>query len=120
MLNPDIYIKTAGNSSSFIEVAVAPESYGDLEGKTLRFVAGESLSREWGIAIRSGLTIPGGLREYGRLVRRQAVTRAVAEATGERFGVTLHGGNGVIGALGAVALAGLPHEVLLDPARDIP
>jgi len=120
MLNPDVYIKTAGNSSSFIEVAVAPESYADLEEKTLRFVAGESLSREWGIAIRSGLTIPEGLREYGRLVRKQVVTRAVAEATGERFGVTLHGGSGVIGALGAVSLAGLPHDVLLDPARDIP
>jgi len=38
----------------------------------------------------------------------------------ERFGITLHGGNGVIGALGAVALAGLPHEILLDPTREIP
>jgi hypothetical protein len=120
MLNPDVYAKTAGNSSRFIEVAVSPESYADLEEKTLRFVAGESLSREWGIAIYTGLTIPAGLREYGRLVRKQIVTRAVAEATGERFGVTLHGGNGVIGALGAVALAGLSHEVLLDPVRDIP
>jgi TiaS FLD domain len=120
MLYPDVFLKTAGNSSSFIEVAVAPESCADLETKTLRFVAGESLSREWGVAIRSGLTIPEGLREYGRQVRNQVITRAVAEATAERFGITLYGGNGVIGALGAVALAGLPHEVLLDPARDIP
>jgi tRNA(Ile2) C34 agmatinyltransferase TiaS len=47
------------------------------------------------------------------------ITRAVAEATAERFGITLHGGNGIIGALGAVALAGLPHEILLDPTREI-
>jgi hypothetical protein len=120
MLNQDVFIKTAGNSSSFIEVAVAPESYADLEEKTLRFVADESFSREWGIAIRSGLEIPEGLREYGRLVRERVITRAVAEATAERFGITLHGGNGVIGALGAVALEGLPHEVLLDPGREIP
>jgi len=120
MLNQDVFAKTAGNSSSFIEVAVAPESYADLEEKTLRFVADESFSREWGIAIRSGLQIPDRLREYGRLVRERVITRAVAEATAERFGITLHGGNGVIGALGAVALAGLPHEVLLDPACEIP
>ena len=119
MLNQDVYAKTAGNSASFIEVAVPPNSFADLEEKTLRFVADESLSREWGIAIRSGLGIPEGLREYGRLVRKTVISRAVAEATAERFGITLHGGNGVIGALGAVALAGLPHEVLLDPARTI-
>ena len=92
----------------------------DLEEKTLRFVAGESLSHEWGIAIRTGLEIPEGLREYGRRVRTQLITRAVADATAERFGITLHGGNGVIGALGAVALTGLPHDVLLDPVREIP
>ena len=120
MLNQDVLVKTAGNSSSFIEVAVAPESYADLEEKTLRFVADESFSREWGVAIRSGLQIPDSLREYGRLVRERVITRAVAEATAERFGITLHGGNGVIGALGAVALAGLPHEILLDPGRKIP
>jgi hypothetical protein len=119
MLNQNVFGKTAGNSSSFIEVAVAPDSYTDLEEKTLRFVADESFSTEWGIAIRSGLKIPDGLRVYGRLVREQVVSRAVAEATAERFDITLHGGNGVIGALGAVALAGLPHEILLDPGREI-
>ena len=47
------------------------------------------------------------------------ISSLLAEATAERFGVTLAGGNGVISALAAVALAGLPHEVLLDPARSI-
>jgi hypothetical protein len=118
MLNPDVFNKTAGNSASFIEVAVVPELYADLLEKTHRFVADEALSREWGIAIRTGLAIPDELREYGRMAREQVITRTVAEATAERFGISLFGGNGVIGALGAVALAGLPHEVLLDPTKN--
>jgi tRNA(Ile2) C34 agmatinyltransferase TiaS len=119
MLNQDVYAKTAGNSASFIEVAVVPDRFDELTEKVLRFVADESLSREWGVAIRNGLGVPDGLREYGRLVREQVITRTVAEATAERFGISLIGGTGVIGALGAVALAGLPHEVLLDPDRAI-
>jgi hypothetical protein len=119
MLNPSVYPKTAGNSASFIEVAVEPSAYPGLRDKVSRFVADESLSREWGIAIRSGLDIPEGLREYGGTARYQVISRPVAEATAERFGVEVAGGNGIIGALAAVALAGLPHEVLLDPAREI-
>jgi uncharacterized 2Fe-2S/4Fe-4S cluster protein (DUF4445 family) len=41
--------------------------------------------------------MPRGLREYGKLVREEIVTRAVAEATAERFGIKLCGGNGVCG-----------------------
>ncbi len=96
-----------------------PASFEALLEKTTRFVADESLSHEWGVALRSGLGLPDGLREYGRMARSQVISRTVAEATAERFGVSLAGGNGVIGALAAVALAGLPHEVLLDPAREI-
>jgi hypothetical protein len=118
MLNPDVFSKTAGNSASYIEVAVLPERYPVLVEKTKRFIADESLSGEWGIAFRQGLCMPEGLRDYGRMVRTRLITRTVAEATAERFGIALYGGNGVIGALGAVALTNLPHEVLLDPARN--
>jgi hypothetical protein len=118
MLNPGVFQKTAGNSASFIEIAVPEDRYPVLMEKARRFVADESLSGEWGIAIRKGLVIPEGLREYGRMARTQVISRTVAEATAERFGITLSGGNGVIGALGAVALSGLPHEVLLDPLRN--
>ena len=118
MLNPDVFAKTAGNSSSYIEVAVLPDRFAALVERTRRFVADESLSAEWGIAIRKGLDTPEGLREYGKMVREQVISRPVAEATAERFGITLYGGNGVIGALGAVALTNLPHEVLLDPGRN--
>ena len=119
MLYPAVFNKTAGNSASFIELAVSPDAYDHLVEQVSRFVADESLSREWGIAIRMGLGVPAGLREYGRQVRGYVVSRAIAEATAERFGVLLIGGNGIIGALGAVALEGLSHELLLDPTRII-
>jgi hypothetical protein len=118
MLNPAVFAKTAGNSASFIEVAVAPERYAVLIDKVRKFIADESLSAEWGIAVRRGLITPNGLREFGKLVREQIVTRPVAEAAAERSGIELYGGNGVIGALAAVALTGLPHEILLDPAKN--
>ncbi len=119
MLNQNVFTKTAGNSASFIEVAVEPEKVSELVEKTKKFVAGEALSPEWGIAMKQGFIVPSGLREYGRLVRERVITRPVAEATAEQYGIMLHGGNGVIGALGAVALSRLPHEILLDIRKDV-
>jgi len=118
MLNPAVFGKTAGNSASYIEIAVPPNLYESVITKSRRFLADEADSKEWGIAVRSGFIMPPDLREYGRMVRQQIISRPVAEATAERFGITLAGGNGVIGALGAVALAGLPHEILLDPVKN--
>ncbi|MDD3857937.1 MAG: sugar-specific transcriptional regulator TrmB, partial [Methanoculleus sp.] len=90
-----------------------------IEEAAVRFVAGEAVSVEWGIAVRQGFRTPGALRAYGRSVREAVLTREAAEATAERFGIRLHGGRGVIGALAAVALIGLPHDVLLDPRQDV-
>jgi hypothetical protein len=119
MLYPDVPEKTAGNSASFIEVAAAPDVFDNLIKKTLRFISDEALSREWGIAVRTGLSRDKELLKYGDLVRKKIITRNSADATAERFGIAVYGGNGVIGALGAVALAGLPHEILLDPRTRI-
>jgi hypothetical protein len=119
MLNQNVFNKTAGNSASFIEVAVEPKKFSDLVERSKKFVAGESLSPEWGIAVKQGFIVPAGLRGYGKLVREQVISRPVAEATAERYGVILHGGNGVIGALGAIALSRLPYGVLLDPRKDV-
>ena len=119
MLNPDVFIKTGGNSASFIEVAVMPDHLENLSDKVRRFVADESLSHEWGVAIRTGLGVPRPLREYGKLVREQVISRTIAEATAENYDIFLTGGNGVIGALAAIALAGLPNEILLDPKQNI-
>ncbi len=119
MLNPDVARKTAGNSASFIEVAIDPEILEIFIERASRFVGDESLSPEWGIAIRTGLGIPENLRKYGRLVRTGVTTRDVAEAIAQEARVSLVGGDGVIGALGAVALADLPDDVLLDPSCTI-
>jgi hypothetical protein len=114
MLNPEVREKTAGNSCSFIEIAVEPKVLTDLPEKIYKFVVDEAHSPEWGVAVKRGFTIPEGLRVYGNRVRTGIVTRQDAVETGARFGIALHGGRGVIGALAAVALAGLPTEVLLD------
>ena len=119
MLNQNVFTKTAGNSASFIEVAVEPGKFFELIEKVKKFVAGEALSPEWGIAVKQGFIVPFGLREYGKLVRERVITRPVAEATAEQYGVVLHGGNGVIGALGAIALSRLPHDILLDIRKDV-
>ena len=119
MLNQQVVEKTAGNSASYIEVAAMQSQVENLIEKTRRFVADESLSPHWGVAISTGLTISPELRKYGKLVREQIVNRSVAEKTAEQAGIVLYGGKGVIGALGAVALARLPDEVLLDPAQKI-
>jgi len=120
MLHEHVEQKTAGNSASYIEVAVHPSRVERVMAKCREFVENESLSPEWGLAFLSGMTISLALREYGKRVREGVVTRAEAEKVAENAGVVLAGGNGVIGALGAVALARLPHEIQLDPDRKIP
>ncbi len=118
MLNEKIENKTAGNSASYIEVAVHPSRIDRVMAKSREFVENETLSPEWGLAFLGGMTVPAGLREYGRRVREEEVSRAEADEAARQSGAVLFGGNGVIGALGAVALARLPHEIQLDPARE--
>lgn len=119
MLYESLAGKTAGNSASYIELAVPRARIERVIVKAREFVENESLSPYWGLAVYRGLMIPENLREYGRRVRKKTVGREDAEKTAEKTGALLYGGNGVIGALGAVALARLPHEVQMDPARKI-
>ncbi|MCK9298702.1 sugar-specific transcriptional regulator TrmB [Methanoculleus sp. YWC-01] len=119
MLNPRLEARTAGNSCSCIELAVEPNLVARIEESAVRFVAGEAASPEWGIAVRQGFRVPGALRAYGRSARESVIDREAAEKTAGLFGAHLYGGRGVIGALAAVSLIGLPHDVLLDPGRDV-
>ncbi|NLZ30836.1 MAG: sugar-specific transcriptional regulator TrmB [Methanomicrobiales archaeon] len=119
MLNPGLEERTAGNSCSYIELAVEPEQVPRVEEAAVRFVADEAASPEWGLAVREGFRVPRDLRAYGRSARDSVVTREMAGAIAGRFGVRLYGERGTIGALAAVALVGLPHDVLLDPKRDV-
>jgi hypothetical protein len=120
MLNPTIPEKTAGNSCSYIELAIKPGITGRLRDRALLFMEDESFSPNWGIAIKEGFRIPGTLRRFGMMAREKRVTMSQARATAEESGVLLHGGRGIIGALAAVALTGLPNEILLNPKAEPP
>jgi len=120
MLNPDIPWRTAGNSCSYIELATTHENIGKVVERAILFVEDEAFSAEWGIAVKQGFCIDPQLRLYGKKAREEIVGREFAEEMAGRQGITLYGGRGVIGALAAVALSGLPNETLLSPEQNIP
>jgi len=120
MLNPSIPKKTAGNSCSYIEVAIPSERYEGVRDRALLFIQDESLSPDWGIAFRRGFSLPKDLRAFGERARNEVIEPAEADRAAAENGVDLFGGQGRIGALAAVALSGLPHEVLLRPFADMP
>lgn len=120
MLNPDIAEKTAGNSCSYIELAHPPEIYERIRERAVLFVEDESVSAEWGLAVKQGFRIGTSLRKYGASTRSVRVTRDTAVETACNEDVELFGGRGIIGALAAVALSGMPDEFLLDPRQSLP
>jgi len=120
MLNPKLRGKTAGNSCSFIDLAADPSIVAGIKERALRFVNDEALSPEWGVAIRSGFRVPEELRNYGRLVREEVVTREFAGYIAGLHGIALFGGMGVIGALGGISLWGLDNAVLLNVKAGVP
>jgi len=115
MLYPGISEKTAGNSCSLIELAAGEDAIPGIIKQAVAFVAGESASAEWGIAIRTGLAEQEGLRAFGERARQERVTIGDAEALAGETGIHLIGGRGVIGALAAVSLQGCDDEILLNP-----
>jgi hypothetical protein len=120
MLNPEIPEKTAGNSCSSIELAAPPHRVEKVSERAILFVEDEALSPEWGIAVKRGFRIDPELRAFGQKAREGRIGLGEAESVAERCGIRLSGGRGVTGALAAVALAGLPHQILLDPGQAIP
>jgi hypothetical protein len=120
MLNPVIPEKTAGNSCSSLELAIIPELLGKVVQRTTSFVEDESISGEWGIAVKQGFQISSALRRYGRRARIRRVTLEDAHQTACREKITFAGNRGVIGALAAIALSGLGNEILLDPRAEVP
>ncbi len=115
MLNPSIPEKTAGNSCSYINMAIEPGLFEKVRDRALLFISDESLSPDWGMAVRKGFRIPAGLRRYGILSRTTHLDEDCARSVAADHEVALFGRRGVIGALAAVALSGLPNEVLLNP-----
>lgn len=119
VLSQDIAERTAGNSCSFLEMAVFPEAVAGLAAKIGRFVEEESVSENWGVAIAQGLQVPKELLMLAARIRRERVGLAEVLAAAERCGVATFGGRGVIGAVAAVALRTQSQEVLLDLANPV-
>ncbi|MCK9314101.1 MAG: sugar-specific transcriptional regulator TrmB [Methanocorpusculum sp.] len=119
VLCQDIPEKTAGNSCSFIELAVEPGAVPMLSAKVCRFLEEESVSEEWGIAIFTGINVPSGLLMLGKKIREERVSLNEVLQTAKHFGVQVYGHNGIIGAVGAVSLKNQPQEVLLDLTNQV-
>jgi DNA-binding IscR family transcriptional regulator len=119
MLDPTVETRTAGNSCSYLELAVDPDMIPQVEEHVVRFIGDEAFSPEWGVAIRSGFRIPPPLRRFSERARAGTVTREMAVAVAAETGTVLKGGRGVIGALAAIGTAGSPIDVQLDPAAPL-
>ncbi|ADN36001.1 conserved hypothetical protein [Methanolacinia petrolearia DSM 11571] len=119
MLNPKIKYCTAGNSASYIEIAVEPEELEHIKEIASRFVEDESNSAEYGFALKTGFMIPDSLRRYGNTVRFKEIDMELAERTAKENGIFMTGRRGKIGALAAIAFRDLDNDILINPSAEI-
>ena len=115
MLYPYLHECTAGNSCSFIEIAVRPEAVDHVIERAVRFIEAESLSREWGLAVKRGFIISEPLRRFGLAARKQVVTAEMASAAANSENIRVFGGKGKIGAIAAIGLSREDNAILLNP-----
>lgn len=119
MLNPALEC-TAGNSCSFIELAVLPEVADEVKELAARFVEDESLSDNWGIAVKEGFVISEPLRGFGFSVRERVIAESEIPDIAAKEDLFIRGGKGVVGAVAAVSFCGLATRILLCPAATSP
>lgn len=119
MLNPALEC-TAGNSCSFIELAVQPEVADEVKELAARFVEDESLSDNWGIAVKEGFVISEPLRGFGFSVRERVIAESEIPDIAAKENLFIRGGKGVVGAVAAVSFCGLATRILLCPAATSP
>lgn len=119
MLNPALEC-TAGNSCSFIELAVLPEVADEVKELAARFVEDESLSDNWGIAVKEGFVISEPLRGFGFSVRERVIAESELSDIAAKEDLFIRGGKGVVGAVAAVSFCGLVTRILLCPAATSP
>lgn len=115
MLYPRLTGCTAGNSCSFIEIAVTPGAVDHVIERAVRFIESESLSKKWGMAVKKGFLISEPLHHFGLATRDHEVTAEEAEAVADSEDILTYGGNGRIGAVAAIGLSRDPNTVLLNP-----
>ena len=115
MLNPALEC-TAGNSCSFIELAVLPEVADEVKELAARFVEDESLSDNWGIAVKEGFVISETLRGFGFSARERVIADGELSDIAARENLFVRGGKGTTGAVAAISFCGLSTRILLCPA----
>jgi len=120
MLNPAHEGRTAGNAASFIELALEPSLFDTIIARSHAFVADESYSGQWGIAVKKGFMVSQNLRHFGERVRTTLVTNDEAWVLAEEEAIYLAGGRGTIGALASLGFIGLETSVLLNPEGPVP
>ncbi|MDO5846791.1 MAG: sugar-specific transcriptional regulator TrmB [Methanocorpusculum sp.] len=118
-LCPDIPEMTAGNSCSFLELAVPRENMPALSRKICRFVDDESVSENWGVAVMTGIFVPERMEALAAKIRRERVSCEEVQETARASGIEVFGKRGIIGAAAAVALKNQPQEVLLDAGAEM-
>lgn len=121
VLNPDVRFKTAGNSASFIEVAVPPDRVGALVNRIVSVVEKETYSDNTAIAVLRGLTVPDELKHFARRVRQKEVTVKEAEDVARKVGASVYevtGRRGIVGAVASLAFFRSPPEVLMNPSAN--
>ncbi len=114
VLSQDIEEMTAGNSCSFLEFAAEPNKLDDLIAKICRFVADESVSAEWGVAVYTGIFVSKKMEEIAAAIRYHRVSLDDVVRIAQDCGIRTYGGRGIIGAVAAVCLKNQPQHVLLD------
>jgi len=113
-LYPYLAHKTAGNSCSALDVCVPPKRVPEVIHEIIRYIADESASPEWGVAIKQGFVIPSSLRSYGCRARSSIISLDEAKEVAREHNVQVEGELGIIGALAAVSLSGLSTDILLN------
>jgi hypothetical protein len=119
MLFPTLSEKTAGNAAAFIEIAVDPSQVNLIKARSQLFIADESFSPEWGMAMKTGFLVSEHLRSFGVRARSSRIKKDDAEQVAAEEAIYITGGRGIIGALAAIACIGIDSAILLDPEKDI-
>ncbi|RJS71956.1 MAG: hypothetical protein CW694_03880 [Candidatus Syntrophoarchaeum sp. WYZ-LMO15] len=120
-LKPDIPYRTVGNAVSFIELAIKPGVLDIVIDEAVRYLQSETLSDETAMAYRTGFRENQHLRVFAARARSEEVVVEDAKEAAELSGVKIleiTGSRGIIGAVAAVGLSGLPKEILLNPEAD--
>ncbi|MDR1404056.1 MAG: DUF1743 domain-containing protein [Candidatus Methanoplasma sp.] len=105
-LNPEVPNKTTNCCSTAVSFAVREEDIPALIEYCRDFIGKESYSRDAVMTVFEGLSIPDGLRDYGRRAKTELLSEEDAIRAAEENGVQIISITGMKGAIGAVAAIG--------------